>query len=216
MYIHIDTKQIVSRFEMLGLITANPKLPNVSIPREPTDEQLKPLGFACIAIDKKPTLNWKQNVTKGGAKLEDGKWVQRWTVVAKGDDGAANLQTIKGNAKNIIDRAAGKARLAVGAEGEFVEAEYQEKEAQAKAYLADTSLTALDVPMIFANVGTSDGDTAEAVAQTYIDMSKPWKLLLANVAAVRRRAKDAVDLASTPDEIDSILESIVWPGAVGA
>jgi len=100
-----------------------------------------------------------------------------------------------------IDQKAGAARRAIASGGPYQEAEYQEKARQAVAFLADTTLTETDVPMIFANVGTSDGDTASDVANLYDIRANEWYAALARISGIRRRAKDAVAAASTAVDV---------------
>lgn len=107
-----------------------------------------------------------------------------------------------------IQNTAGAARLAIASNGSYQEAEYQEKAKQAALFLADTSLTEADVPMIFVNVGTSDGSTAAKVAKLYDDKAKEWNAALAHISGVRRRALDAATDAATVADVRAVMTDL--------
>lgn len=187
------------------------RFPLKSVPDNPSDDALDQMGFARVERGAVTAPAWNQNGSYGAPYQDGDTWRADWILTDKEDGGAAYLERCKAEAQDEIDELASTVRLSVGAKGAFVEAEYQEKESQGKAYLADPTLTAEDVPMIFAHAGTSDGATPEEVATTYVTNGGAWRLFLTQVSVVRRVAKDAVKLAESPQEIDEIIAALDWP-----
>lgn len=63
--------------EALNLRQIRKAHPNVSLPRQPTDEALNPLGYAVVHSTERPNGDV---VTEGQPEQRDGKWYQTWEV----------------------------------------------------------------------------------------------------------------------------------------
>lgn len=119
------------------------------------------------------------------------------------------LEDIRGSAKAGVDASAEAYRLTYITPGAGQAMAYQQKLTEAKAYLADASLTAAECPHIFAEVGIT-GATAEAVAQVVTDMHAAWQVKSAEIERLRLAAKVAIDAAETAEAI-SAAAAIDWP-----
>lgn len=119
------------------------------------------------------------------------------------------LEDLRGSAKAAVDASAEAYRLTYITPGAGQAMAYQQKLTEAKAYLADMSLTAAQCPHIFAEVGIT-GATAEAVAHVVTDMHAAWQVKSAEIERLRLAAKAAIDAAETAEAI-SAAAAIVWP-----
>ncbi|MCM5555540.1 hypothetical protein [Pleomorphomonas sp. NRK KF1] len=119
------------------------------------------------------------------------------------------LEDLRGSAKAAVDASAETYRLTYITPGAGQAMAYQQKLTEAKAYLADASLTAAECPHIFAEVGIT-GATAEAVAQVVTDMHAAWQVKSAEIERLRLAAKAAIDAAETAEAINAAA-AIVWP-----
>ncbi len=122
---------------------------------------------------------------------------------------APSLIDLRGSAKAAVDASAEAYRLTYITAGAGQAMAYQQKLAEAKAYLDDTSLTAAECPHIFAEVGIT-GATAEAVAQVVTHMHAAWQIKSAEIERLRLAAKAAIDAAETAEAIGAAA-AIVWP-----
>lgn len=121
------------------------------------------------------------------------------------DIAAVSLEDLRATAKTRVDAAAEAHRLTYITPGSGQAMAYQQKLEEAKAYLADTSLTAADCPHVFAEVGIT-GETAEAVAQVVAGMHAAWQVKSADIEHRRLAAKAAIDAAETAEAISAAAE----------
>jgi len=115
-----------------------------------------------------------------------------------------NMPALREAAKQRIDAEAEAARLVYITPGAGQAMAYQEKYEEAVALILDPSLTTIDVPHIFAEVGLT-GETAEEVATVIVGMRTTWKFVSADIERTRLALKAAVDAAANPAELQSIL-----------
>ncbi|PIO98575.1 hypothetical protein [Pleomorphomonas carboxyditropha] len=107
-----------------------------------------------------------------------------------------NLENLRAAVKASVDAAAEAYRLTYITGGSGQAMAYQQKLEEAKAYLADPSLTAAECPHIFAEIGIT-GETADAVAQVVVAMHAAWQIKSAEIEHKRLAAKAAIDAAET-------------------
>jgi len=120
-----------------------------------------------------------------------------------------SLFDLRRSTKAAVDASAEAYRLTYITAGAGQAMAYQQKLAEAKAYLADTSLTVAECPHIFAEVGIT-GATAEAVAHVVTEMHAAWQVKSAEIERLRLAAKAAIDAAETAEAI-SAAAAIDWP-----
>lgn len=60
--------------------------PNVSMPIDPSDDQLKEVGIYPVAQVNMPDAGIEYNVSEGKPTLIDGIWTQKWTRTKVSDD----------------------------------------------------------------------------------------------------------------------------------
>ena len=87
---------------------------------------------------------------------------------------------------------------------------YMAKEAQATAYLAAADPDPADYPLIAGEVGIT-GETARAVAETILAMSKAWHAVGAAIEAVRLAAKKQAREAGSLEAVQAVLDGLTWP-----
>jgi len=87
---------------------------------------------------------------------------------------------------------------------------YMAKEAQATAFMAAENPDPADFPLISGEVGIT-GDTAQAVAETILAMSRAWHAMGAAIETVRLAAKKQVLEAQTPEAVQAVLDGLAWP-----
>lgn len=81
---------------------------------------------------------------------------------------------------------------------------YQAKENEAIAYLAATSPTLTDYPLLNAETGIT-APTATELANLWITMAQQWRSVAAQLEAARMTANASVNLATTVAEVDAAL-----------
>lgn len=118
------------------------------------------------------------------------------------------LDDLRAKTKAGVDAAAEAYRLTFITAGSGQAMAYTQKLDEARAYLADASLTAAECPHIFAEVGIT-GATAEAVAQVVVGMHAAWQIKSADIEHKRLAAKAAIDAAETAEAINAAAE-IDW------
>lgn len=113
-----------------------------------------------------------------------------------------DLAPLRAAAKAAIDAAAEAARLVYVTPGSAQAMVYEQKFAEAQAFLADPTLTAEAAPHLYSEVGIT-ADTVAGVAGVIIAMRSAWLAKSAAIEAARLGAKAAVDAALAPAEIDA-------------
>lgn len=121
---------------------------------------------------------------------------------------ADTLNDLRAAAKAAVDTAAEAYRLTYITGGAGQAMAYQQKLEEAKAYLADTSLTAAECPHVFAEVGLT-GQTAWEVAQVVVNLHAIWQIKSADIERKRLAAKMAIDTAEAAEAI-SALATVDW------
>ncbi|WP_417451273.1 hypothetical protein [Kordiimonas sp.] len=117
------------------------------------------------------------------------------------------LGPLKSAAKAKVDAQASALRAAVLTNAAGQQMVYLAKEAEARAYLADTSP---DYPLLAAEIGITGGTLAE-VAATVLTRADECRTALAALEAVRLTAKRQIDMASSAEAIEAVFSALVWP-----
>lgn len=120
-----------------------------------------------------------------------------------------DLTPLRAAAKAKVDAAAETARLAYVTPGSAQAMVYEQKFAEAQAFLADPTLTDAAAPHLYSEVGITAGTVAE-VAGVIIAMRSLWLVKSSQIEAARLGAKAAIDAATSPAAIDAAAE-VVWP-----
>lgn len=135
-------------------------------------------------------------------------------AIAAYDHTAHALAASRANALVAIDAQAEAVRRKYLTPGDGQMLSYREKMEEARTMLRD--YPAGDAPAgLFPLMESEVGITAPtllAVAQTVHDTYTSWRTLEAGINATRLGAKAQVQAATSPEAVDAILASIVWPG----
>ncbi|MBS1164142.1 MAG: hypothetical protein H6R00_167 [Proteobacteria bacterium] len=116
-----------------------------------------------------------------------------------------DIEALRSAAKVRVDIAAEAYRLIYITAGSGQAMAYTQKLNEARAYLADPSLTAGECPHIFAEVGIT-AETAATVAQVVDAMHATWQVKSAEIEHKRLAAKAAIDAAETAEAINAATE----------
>lgn len=143
------------------------------------------------------------NIASGGISTYEGPPVDPIEV-------AQELVNLRTAAKLRIDAAAAACRLTFITDGAGQATTYQQKMEEAKAYIADTSLTADECPHIFAEVGLT-GQTAWEVAQVVVNLHEIGRIKSAKIEPKRLAAKAAIAAAETAEAIGAAA-MVDWDG----
>ncbi|TWD54493.1 hypothetical protein FB480_103404 [Agrobacterium vitis] len=125
---------------------------------------------------------------------------------------APTLETVQADLKARIDKLAEVERLKYITGGVGQAMTYQQKAAEAIAYLAATNPVAKDYPLLSAEVGLT-GKTLSDVATTVKAAFEQWQLIGAAVEKVRLGAKKAIGEAKTSEAAQAVFDAVVWPSA---
>lgn len=158
------------------------------------------------ALPRVPAGDWIEIGAEPAGALAD------WQVV----EGALVRVSIDGAREAAIARVnagAGEVRRLYITVIDGQELIYQEKRAEAVAYLADPDPDPDDYPFIAAEVG-STAETAQQVAQVYLNMSAILRAAGAALEHYRIGAIVAIEAATTPAEIDAAVTA--FDGALAA
>lgn len=110
----------------------------------------------------------------------------------------------KRQVKELIDQAAGAARMRHVSNGLLVDQEYQQAKTQAIAYLADNSV----IPPMIQTWSDVSGMTLADAAQNIIDTANQWETALNTIYDLRLRGKKAVDDA-TAENFKDVAQSYI-------
>lgn len=113
-------------------------------------------------------------------------------------------------AKKAVDAAAAQRRACRMTDGFGQEMLYLQKEAEARACVADAAPDAGAYPLLAAEVGITGATLAE-VAVAIIIRADECRADVADIEAVRLSAKQQIDAALSAAEIETILAGISWP-----
>ncbi len=120
------------------------------------------------------------------------------------------LDQIKTTLKASIDRDAEACRLKYITPGAGQAMTYQQKSDEAARYLAATSPSDADYPLLSGEVGVTAEDIAGVAA--VIDAAfRQWQSIGSAIEAVRLRAKRDIDLAPDADAARAVFDTIAWP-----
>lgn len=123
-----------------------------------------------------------------------------------------SLDSVKAGLKARIDSLAETERLQYITDGVGQAMTYQQKSAEATAYLAATNPVASDYPMLSAEVGTT-GETLADVATVIKAAFEQWQMIGAAIEKVRLSAKKAISDAETSEAAHAIFDAVIWPSA---
>lgn len=110
------------------------------------------------------------------------------------------LMNAKRAARDRVNAAAGRARLALVTDIPGQQAIYQAKEAEARAWMAALPLTLTDYPLLAAEVGITAPNAAQ-LAQLWLNMGHMFRAAAAQSEGARMTALAAIDAAKTPEEL---------------
>lgn len=161
------------------------------------EDDANPFDFGAMMGPEGAGIGWSINGTD---------WIAPPNMVVS----PPSLEGLRAAAIASVDAAAEAYRRTFITGGSGQAMAYQQKLEEAKAYLADTSLTAAECPHIFAEVGIT-GESAEAVSQVVVGMHATWQVKSAQIERKRLAAKAAVDASETAEAI-SAAAKIDWDG----
>lgn len=133
-----------------------------------------------------------------------------------------DLEALRAAAKRKVDGGAEAARQLYVTPGSGQAMVYLVKEAQAKGCLADPNPNPADYPLLACTVGTERHPETGAiaqdvteVAQIVLGMAQQWAQIAAAIETARLGAKNAVDDATTPAQIEAAA-AVDWSSITGA
>lgn len=159
------------------------------------DDNADPADFGAMLGPDEVGIGWSFNGTD---------WIAPANMVVP----VPSLESLRATAKASVDAGAEAYRLTYITGGSGQAMAYQQKLEEAEAYLADVSLTTIECPHIFAEVGIT-GETALAVAQVVVGMHAAWQVKSAEIERKRLAAKAAIDVGETAEAISAATE-IDW------
>lgn len=179
--------------------------PSVSLPRNPTDEHLAPLGYAVLH----PTARPAGDVVAEGApeKGEDGKWCQTWEVRDYTSEEAAEAME-RAKARKVREINAAYEQELGAALKDYPEAEtktWDKQEAEARAWVTDNSAP---TPYLDGLATARDLSKSELVARV-IAKADAWIALSASATGKRQRLEDEIEAATDL----AVLDAIQWEGS---
>jgi hypothetical protein len=126
-----------------------------------------------------------------------------------------SLALLKEQALRGTDQAAELARLRFITGGAGQALEYQQTEAEARAWSAAPSPALADFPFLKAEVDAIAEATGQApdpavVAASVVAQADAWKLAGSEIKRLRRAAKLTIEAATTPEEI-AAAQVVPWP-----
>lgn len=143
-------------------------------------------------------------------------------AAAVADDGTPNRVIFNRREELAALKAERLAQIDFGAEGyryQFITGgagqvmTYEEKYQEAVAFLADEEIDEDEIPHIMAEIGITGADKA-SVAGVIVSTRQQWKVLSAQIEALRLGAKKAVGDAATVEAVQA-LPGVDW-SAIGA
>jgi hypothetical protein len=123
-----------------------------------------------------------------------------WVSSVPEERRAQNLTRIHSEAIDYVNKECGNLRKMFITSLPGQDLIYKEKQLEGSSYLADPSPKIDEYPFIKAEVGYT-GDTAEQVAQVYLNMGAQWRQIGATLETLRYNGFAAVESATTPEEI---------------
>lgn len=127
--------------------------------------------------------------------------------VEVGDDDPRVLDYFRAEAKVAIDRAAGACRSRFVSAGEYLSAEYELADQEARAF-ADAEYAGQVPGTVQAHVDALGG-TAQEAADSIIATGELWRAILKAIRAVRLNSKAAVDDCSTQAEMEATVAQAI-------
>lgn len=190
----------VSTRDKCRLVDVRGANPNVSLPRNPTDEHLNPLGYAVLHPTEPPEGDV---VTEGTPEQgEDGKWYQTWEVRDfTAEETAEALEQAKTRKMREINTAYEQELGAVLKDYPEEEIKsWDKQESEARAWLADNSAS---TPYLDGLSTARVLSKSELVARV-IAKADAWMALSATTTGKRQRLEDAIQVATTIEEVEVI------------
>lgn len=179
--------------------------PNVSLPRNPTDAHLNPLGYAVLHPTERPEGDV---VTEGTPEQgEDGKWYQTWEVRDYTTEEASEaLQQAKARKVREINAAYEQELHAVLRDYPDAETKtWDKQESEARAWLADNSAP---TPYLDGLATARDLSKSELVARV-IAKADAWIALSASATGKRQRLEDEIEAATDMAVLDAIRQRLI-------
>lgn len=127
-----------------------------------------------------------------------------WVVNGREGEVAEYVAQLKGQVKESFNSELSLARTKYVTFLPGQENIYAAKEAEAKAFLADTSQALSDFPFLQAEVGITAPD-AESLAQIWLNMSFLWRNIASTLEAIRLSFNNAVESAATVEDAELVL-----------
>ncbi|WP_417436615.1 hypothetical protein [Hoeflea sp.] len=121
------------------------------------------------------------------------------------------LADIKFRLKSLVDQAAESERLKYITAGAGQAMTYQQKTAEARAFLDDVSPVPGDYPLLSAEVGITAATIAD-VANTVLAAFEQWQVIGAAIEAARLGTKMAINAADTAAAAQAAFDAVAWPG----
>lgn len=122
------------------------------------------------------------------------------------------LASMKAAAQAAVSEDAESIRMRFITPGAGKALAYQEKAAQARAFLADVSPTQAKYPLIYAEVGIT-AENATAVATVIDGKYQQFRAIEAAIARVELGARKAIRDAAREEDVRAVLAGIAWPQA---
>lgn len=117
------------------------------------------------------------------------------------------LDLYKAEAAKTVKSVVGNARLNYITDLPGQDAIYQAKENEATAYLAATSPTLADYPLLNAETGIT-APTATELANLWITMAQQWRSVAAQLEAARMIANASIGSATSVAEVEAALTNL--------
>ncbi len=180
------------------------------------DERLREYGWLPEEIVGFEPFDDATQIRTGPVRsIEADKVVSTYTVRDKtAEELAADLAALKQAAGREIDSAAEAARLAFITDGAGQALVYEAKRSEAvkRQAIVDGGGTPVDAeyPLMQARA-TRRKSAMQAVADEWNAKAAAWTTAAAAIEDVREGAKEAVAVAASESEIETILAGLVWP-----
>ncbi|MCG3208607.1 MAG: hypothetical protein FOGNACKC_02218 [Anaerolineae bacterium] len=137
-------------------------------------------------------------------------WVEQWYMVDDlTNEITIDLERIKTNSVDLINRQAGEARTRIGTNIPFQGDVYQLKQQEAAAFAADAEPSAASYPVLYAEAQARSMEPA-ALAAEYSANAQAWPQIIAAIEAVRMASITSIKNATTITEIEAALVAINW------
>ncbi|WP_288994726.1 hypothetical protein [uncultured Gemmobacter sp.] len=132
-------------------------------------------------------------------------WSRTITAEARA---AAALEAAKAEARVTLAAAVTAARAALITDLPGQSMIYLAKEAEARAWMADPTPDPAAYPLLSAELGITAPDAA-SLAQIWLNLATLWRSTAADLEALRLTTIAAIDAATTLEEVDAAMASVM-------